>query len=252
MFHLLKPQDIGEKKVRIGPSTPGACNDGGYVCPQFMLDNSTCLFNYGVGNETRYEYEYAEKYKRPVFMFDPNVDHPSKVGEYINFKKEGLGTDVVNNIQCKEFVQHYNELGIKGEVLLKIDMEGAEYDYFAKTDIVEIAKRCTGIIIEIHWLDDLPHRNKAEIMLKRLREYFVLCHVHANNWGKTFDFIQKASGSKFVGYTIPRVWELTFANKRFVNKISPDTQPYPIPGLDMPNNANPGELDCDMSFLNDF
>lgn len=250
MFHLLKPQDIGDKKIRLGPPGLGQHGDGGYVCPLFMLEKSTCLVTYGVGGDTRYEHDYTKKYNKQAYLFDPNVDHPDKDGEFVNFKKEGLGQGMVNNRPCKEFVEHYNELGLKGDVLLKIDTEGAEYDYFNTADISEIAKRCTGIILEIHWLDDIPHRNKAEIMLNRLKEYFVLCHTHANNWGNTFDYIQKASGSKFIGYTIPRVFELTFANKRYVNSITPDLQQYPIIGLDMQNNVN--DPDCDLSFLNDF
>jgi|APFre7841882654_1041346.scaffolds.fasta_scaffold00871_24 hypothetical protein len=256
MFHLLKPKTINEKKVRVGPYSErdNEHSDGGYVCSQMMIDKCSCLFTFGVGGETRYEFDFAKRFKKPVYMFDPFVDRPAKEDPEIYFYKVGLGLagTNVNNIPAKEVVQLYKELGIKGDVLLKIDTEGSEYDYFAKTDIAEIAKYCTGIILEIHWLDGPEWRQKAEVIINRLNEYFVLTHVHGNNWGEVFKYEQKIHDSKSVIYTIPRVWEVTFENKRFVNYIAPDTQNYPIEKLDCRNRANPGDKDLDLSFLHDF
>lgn len=255
MFHLLKPQDIGEKKIRVGPSVGGPHNhcDGGYVCPELMVTKSSCLVTYGVGGETRYEQDYVTRFKKPVYMFDPFVDYPARQELEIYFQKVGLGLnhEPVNNIPSRDFIEHYKELNLSGDVLLKIDTEGAEYDYFLNANIGEMASKTTGIILELHHLDSPEYREKAERFLHRLREYYVLTHIHANNWGSTFDYIDKSKpGSKFVGYVVPRVVELTFTNKRFVHKITPDTQKYPIPGLDLPNNAN--IPDCDLDFLNDF
>jgi len=255
MFHLLKPQDIGQKKIRIGPSVGGPHNhcDGGYVSSEQMVTKSSCLFTYGVGGETRYEQDYATRFKKPVYMFDPFVDYPAKQELDINFWKVGLGLNhaPVNGIPSKDFLEHYKELNIQRDVLLKIDIEGGEYDYFLNADIGEIARRTTGIILEVHQFESEEFREKAARFIERLREYYVLIHVHANNWGSTFDYIDRSKpGSKFIGYVIPRVMELTFVNKRQVHKIVPDTQKYPIDGLDLPNNAN--IPDCDLDFLNDF
>jgi hypothetical protein len=255
MIHLLKPQDIGCEKIRLGPNVGGPHNhcDGGYVCSDFMITKSTCLVTYGVGGDTRYEQDYAVKFKKPVYMFDPFVDHPAKQEPNISFEKVGLGFNnaLVNDIPSKDFTNHYKELNLNGDVLLKIDIEGGEYDYFSNANISEIASRTTGIILELHNLAEPEFRDKAALFLEKLREYYVITHIHANNWGSTFDYIDRSKpGSKFVGYVIPRVVELTFANKRFIHKIVPDTQKYPIEGLDFPNNAN--IPDCDLDFLNDF
>lgn len=251
MLKHLKPQNIGVKKVRLGPSTPGEHNhgDGGYVTPENILLEASALVTYGVAGDIRYEQDFQKKYNKPAYLFDHTVDHPREPSTGLFFTKEGLGTSIPN---CKEFLQHYKELGLKGNVMLKIDIEGGEYDYFNTTDLIGMSLVTTGLLLEVHWLDSKENQEKFINMMERLKEFFVLNHVHANNWGGTFDFIQKVNGSKFNGYVVPRVFELTFVNKRFVNYITPDDQPYPIPGLDLPNNATPGTPDCNLEFLNDF
>lgn len=251
MLHLLKPQDIKSPKVRLGPSTPGEHNhgDGGYVTPEVMITKSVGLVTYGVAGDIRYEVDYATKYNKPAFLFDHTVDQPREPAPNLLFTKEGLGRDIPN---CSEFLDHYRRLGLKGNVLLKIDIEGGEFDYFNSTDIATASLVTTGIILEIHWLDDANNQKKFITMMEKLSEFYVLTHVHGNNWGGTFDYIERISQTKFQGATIPKVFELTFVNKRFVNYIVPDSRTYPIEGLDLPNNATPGQVDCNLDFLNDY
>lgn len=251
MLQYLKPQDIGVKKVRLGPSTPGEHNhgDGGYVTPENMITEATALVTYGVAGDIRYEQDFQKKYNKPAYLFDHTVDHPKEPSPGLYFTKEGLGNSMAN---CKEFLTHYRELGLKGDVLLKIDIEGGEFDYFNTTDIAQMSLVTTGLILEIHWLDDKNNQTKFGIMMEKLKQFYVLTHVHGNNWGETFDYIERISPSRFNGYVVPRVFELTFVNKRFVNYIVPDNQKYPIEGLDLPNNAYPGKVDCNLDFLNDF
>jgi hypothetical protein len=181
-------------------------------------------------------------------MFDHTVDHAAEPGPGLFFKKEGLGSGE----NCKDFVQHYIEYKMSGDVLLKIDAEGAEFDYFINATLPYIAACTTGIILEVHWLNDDNNRMKFVTMMDKLLEYYVVNHVHANNWGSTFNYIEQITASKFNGYVAPCVVELTFVNKRYVRKMIPDNQTYPIPGLDLPNNASPGQKDIPLDFLNDF
>ena len=250
MLKYLKPYDIGVKKVRLGPSTPGEHNhgDGGYVTPENILLEASSLVTYGVAGDIRYEQDFQKKYNKTAYLFDHTVDHPREPSPGLLFTKEGLG----NQPNCKEFLTHYREHNIKGNVMLKIDIEGGEFDYFSQTDIAGMSLVTTGLILEVHWLQEKTNQEKFVTMMERLKEFYVLTHVHGNNWGDTFDYIEKVSGSKFTGYIVPRVLELTFANKRFVNYMVPDTQKYPIEGLDLPNNAYPGKVDCNLDFLNDL
>jgi|APCry1669189000_1035189.scaffolds.fasta_scaffold92233_1 hypothetical protein len=251
MLNYLKPFDINVDKVRLGPKTPGEHNhgDGGYVAPVNILEKSVALFSYGVSHDWRYEEDYYKTYNKPVYMFDHTVDHKEHPAEGLTFKKEGLGIKVDN---CRDFIDHYYSLNIKGDVLLKIDAEGAEYDYFKDVKLSAMAAVTTGIIIEIHYIDNEDNRKKFIDMMEKLGEYYVVNHVHGNNWVGTFDYITKTEGTKFVGYKIPRVYELTLVNKRYVRIMTPDTRSYPLSGLDLPNNASPGVADAPLEFLNDI
>ena len=139
---------------------------------------------------------------------------------------------------CKDFYQNYQELNVGGHVFLKIDIEGAEYDYFIQTDISNFENSVMGMSIEVHWFNDPGVNEKLVQILKKIEKYFILCHIHGNNWGAAWDF---------EGYPIPLAVELGFINKKFVDKYEPDEQDYPIEGLDVPNR--PGEPDLQLTFL---
>lgn len=231
LISLLQPQNIHQPKKRVGP-----LEDGGYVMPVSVLEKCTALFTYGVGGETRYEQEFSETYQKPVFMFDHTVGvpHLSTIDPNVKFVSEGLGFQE----RCKDFLVHYRELGITGDVFLKIDIEGGEFDYFLSADLDEIAKVTTGINLEIHWIDNGENREKLILILQRLQKDYVLCHIHANNWATVFPL---------EGKMIPIVMELSFINKRLVTEFEPDCATYPIKGLDWPNRANSPDLE--MTFL---
>jgi hypothetical protein len=159
-------------------------------------------------------------------MFDHTIGRENySINEFIHFYAEGLGFEE----KCKDVIEHYNELKIEGDIFLKIDIEGAEYDYLLQTDIEKIASFTNGINLEIHWIDDINNRNKLIQILNSLAPYFTLCHIHGNNWGGLWSY---------EGFDIPKVLELSFINKKLVELEEEDKQTYPISGLDVANNPN--------------
>lgn len=229
-IELLRPYNVFLTKKRLGPN-----EDGGYVLPEFVLNNCSALFTYGVGNEVRFEYEFKDTYKTPIYMFDHTVGREEYHGDNEHFFPIGLGFGE----NCGDFPEHYQKLNIAGPVLLKIDIEGGEYEYFLKTDIEKFESTVMGMILEVHWFDDLKNRQNLVEILKKINRHFILCHAHGNNWGGLWDF---------EGLSIPKVMELTFINKKFVEIFIPDEEHYPIKDLDVSNW--PGKEDYDLSFLN--
>lgn len=245
-LELLKPQNTFLNKIRLGP-----LEDGGYVMPEFVFENCSALFTYGVGGDSRFEIEFAKKYNKPVYLFDHIMFAPvagyeeHQKNERIRMTKyweENGCTFVENGLgfeeNCKDFYQNYQELNINDHIFLKIDIEGGEYDYFLKTTIENFENTVMGISLEVHWINASQFNHKLYEILLKISKYFVLCHVHGNNWGGTFEF---------EGYTIPETLELAFINKKFVEKYEPDNQEYPINGLDVPNN--PEKPDYKLNFL---
>lgn len=230
MIELFKPYKIDSPKFRLGPE-----EDGGYVVSAVSIYTSYALFNYGVGNEIRYEIDYRNKQQKPVYLFDHTNGRETgwDVGEGLNFFSEGLGFTE----GCDDFINHYNRLKIEGPVLLKIDIEGGEYDYFSKVDIEKLSQITTGILIEVHWLSTKEYREKALEILKRLYNFFTLSHIHGNSWAVTFDWN---------GHQFPDVIELSLVNNLLIKNKELDTTIYPT-FLDFSNN--PGKKDIDLSFL---
>ena len=230
MLELLKPKNVNHKKIRLGPK-----DDGGYVMPEIVLDQCSALFTYGVGHNWGYEDEFYSKYNKPVHMFDHTTGHENWSINRIYFYNEGLGFEE----RCGDVIEHYNKLGIEGDIFLKIDIEGGEYDYFLNADIENIASFTNGLSLEIHWIDDAGNRAKFIEMMSKLNKFFTLCHVHGNNWGGTWEF---------EGFTLPKVLELSFINKKLVEQEDTETSKFPIEGLDLPNNSK--EEDYQLTYIN--
>ena len=244
---LLKPQNIFKAKKRLGPN-----EDGGYVLPEFIFEESTALFTYGVGYDTRFEEAYSATYNKPSYLFDHTVRvvEPWRLKEQKEewrkrdeamekancfFFSHGLGFQD----NCKDFIDDYKLFDIKNYVILKIDIEGGEYEYFLKTDISKMESTVMGISLEVHWINNETNNENLVKILKELDKYFILCHVHGNSWGDNWEF---------EGQTLPVTLELSFVNRKFIDRYEPDNQKYPIEGLDLSNNPN--KPDCNLDFLN--
>jgi Methyltransferase FkbM domain len=113
------------------------------------------------------------------------------------------------------------------DVLLKMDIEGAEYQ--VAQDIIRCEGRIRIITAEFHDLDSRTEDfNKS---VESLLQYFFIVHVHGNN-GACYD--QRNN--------FPSVAEITFLNKSLLSlPVSFSTTGYPREGLDFPNNPNASE-----------
>ena len=246
LIELLQPQNVFRGKKRLGP-----LEDGGYVMSDFIFQECVALFTYGIGRDSRFEEEFGLTYNKPAYMFDHTIREPDVVVENRENQKYHWGQDEKRwekanchfyphglgfGVNCKDFNEDYKELGIDGYVLLKIDIEGGEYDYFNRADISNFGETVMGIAVEVHSV-----RSRKEELVKiltKLNNDFILCHIHGNNWGPTWGFN---------GLTIPDTLELSFINRKFVDKYERDEVEYPIRGLDVPNN--PDAADYKLTFL---
>jgi len=229
MLKYFKPQNINSPKKRLGIN-----KDGGYVMPELVLDKCVALFTYGVGGDTSYEVDFENQYQKPVYMFDHTIGHENWDKGNLHFINEGLG----NEDKCKDFVDHYNQFNIQGDVFLKIDTEGAEFDYFNNVNIDKLSEKVVGMVLEVHWLEQESNRIKFIDMMEKISKHFIIVHTHGNNWGGEFDY---------EGFTVPRVPEFSFINKKYVIDYKPDNQDYPVLNIDFPNN--PDVADCNLNFL---
>jgi len=219
-FNALRPYNVFHPKVRLGPP-----EDGGYVVNEIMLDKSTCLMTYGVGGDMRYEIDYCGRYQKNAYLFDHTIAPGAwKEGRLI-FTPEGLGFGP----RCKDVFEHYSDLNLSGDILLKIDIEGGEYDYFFKTDVAGLSTFTTGILLEIHTTSAPKCRDAFVGIMERLLQYYMVTHIHGNNHDLCWEF---------QGYPIPNAFELTLINRKYVTTYKLDTETYPQYKLDVPNKWN--------------
>ena len=222
LLRALRPREPGIELVRIGPE-----KDGGYLVPN-DLDGIRHAFSPGVSNESGFEEELAERGMQ-VFLADHSVDAPAVSHPRFVFDKRFVGclTDE-RYITLDDW--HAAKLGADPdtELLLQMDIEGAEYETLLAAS-PRLLARFRIMIIELHWLPQLwnePFFAVASRMFDKLLATHAVVHIHPNN----------CCGSvKSSGIEIPRIAEFTFLRQdRFRSTGYRTTFPHP---LDRPNVA---------------
>lgn len=222
LLTTLRPREPGIPLVRIGPET-----DGGYLVPD-DLDGIRYAFSPGVSNESGFEAALADRGMQ-VFLADHSVDGPAVAHPRFVFDKRFVGclTDE-RYITLDDW--HSAKLGgdPAAELLLQMDIEGAEYETLLAASHALLAK-FRIMVIELHWLPQLwnkPFFDVAARMFAKLLQTHAVVHIHPNN----------CCGSvKSAGLEIPRFAEFTWLRRdRFRATGFRTTFPHP---LDRPNVA---------------
>ena len=113
-------------------------------------------------------------------------------------------------------------------VLVKMDIEGSEYEVLAASR--DLWPRVSGLVIEFHDLDRRWPEFEAE--MTALMHSFYVAHVHGNN-----------NCGCVPGTDVPLTLEITLINKALcADEPPPSTDRYPLPGLDQPCKARHPDL----------
>ena len=197
------PYKIEYDLIRLGDD-----NDGGYLVPN-DLNGIVKNYSAGVGNLSKFEKDLKEKFLIDSHMLDFNDIDKSilPIGSKFLKKKIGVGINKdelnINNWLKDE----------KGEIILKMDIEGDEYLTLASLS-EENLKKIRILVLEIH---DLRHlRNyfffkTFEKIITKLHDAFYVCHLHANNASKV---------KNIGGYIVPDMLEMTLIRKDRVKNFT--------------------------------
>jgi hypothetical protein len=205
--NLLVPKYISDKK-RFGRHM-----DGGYVLYEPLLKNCKKLISLGCDNETSFEENILQVY--------PDIE----IEIYDNFSNCDLAQN--NNYNNVKFYKQYidkdgfQKIEIPEHTIIKMDIEGSEYDILFNTNHINI--NIDQFIIEYHFQDGLDV-NKWIHILNLMNNFFNLIHIHGNN-----NSPQNKYGN------VPYVIECTYINKNIIELNNIDTNNYPVLGLDYPN-----------------
>lgn len=223
LLEQLTPYDASgfEEKIRLGN-----LSDGGYVIPSRMLPLVEVLYCYGVADHIDFEEDFIKHKSIPIRFYDHTVSSlPSKNSNFF-FKKQGIAEREYGNFNT--FQNHVKDNGDRGKkILLKIDVEGAEWKILEKI-IDESSENVVAIILEIHKLYKYSKIMSYIRVLKKINSKFILVHLHGNNYCKSFML-----GNNKISDCL----ELTLINNNLVNSKSimshglPSEKDYPnVPG----------------------
>lgn len=224
---VLKVKSEVSDLIRLGPN-----QDSGYVVSLHSLINSDLMYNYGVGNEYRFEKEYAQMFpNKNVKMFDPTIGSFAVFEPNISFYEDGIFVYENKNTSFEKHLKHFEDKD--KNVFLKFDVEGCEYEFLNSIDKKHF-KNVVGIVGEFHWLFEKKNKEALINILTNVLDNFDIVHIHGNNHGPMLDPIKDELGD----FKLPSTIELSFIRKdlntcdKYVNRN------YPLVGLDWPNSLS--------------
>ena len=219
--HLIRPFEVKGSLTRYGKKS-----DGGYIVNEEYLKNINRLYSYGLADDISFENEILTNKNIIGHLYDHTIQKPTDLTSNGLFHKEGLS--LFKNESCDNFLNHVKQNNdIDNKILLKIDVEGAEIDYFEAINLDSFSN-VIQMIVEFH--SNINHLKYIKSLIK-INEYFYCCHIHGNNGGGIL--------IKNQDETYSDITEFTFINKKYVN-YNPIyyKNKYPINGLDYPNLPN--------------
>jgi hypothetical protein len=232
----------------------GGNHDGGYLIDKKTLQLSKCLISFGIGTNFEFEKDFYKLENKKIYCYDYSI-YPNFVKNisfyffsglinfrnlkkliysfkiFLNFvifinkknvfffsKKVQSRVIKKNSINLRRIISSISNF----PVLLKVDIEGDEYDILA--DIKKMSHNIEGLIIEFHNINNKLKKKKIIDFIKNIP--LKIIHIHANNYTE-----EDAFGD-------PTTIEISFSkNPLIVNKK------VRLPHfLDMKNNPKKSEI----------
>jgi hypothetical protein len=214
--------------VRLGRNT-----DGGYV----QLDDggkTHAVYSIGIGGDVSWDAAMADC-GIEIWQYDHTVAGPPQTHPRFHFQPLGVAAVPSADGTLRTLASLIVENGHAGrrDLILKIDIEGGEWDVFASMPAEQL-EQFSQIVLEFH---DLHRLNEADRIwrvlevLTHLHRTHQSVHVHANNWGTMVTI---------GGITLPDVIEVTYA-RRSDHTFIQCHRIFPTP-LDFPNNPERADL----------
>lgn len=178
----LRPKKTKSTLIRLGTKE----GDGGYLVPD-NLQFDGC-FSAGLANNLDFEVDVAQIYRCPVHMIDGSILDTVIQHSNFFFRKVFLGQ--ISSGEFMSFEDWYRESGLNENLLLKIDIEGAEYSSFLGVS-EETLKKFKVMIFELHSLEQLATKlgnSLISAFIDKVTKNHTIIHAHANNVGGIWNF----------------------------------------------------------------
>jgi hypothetical protein len=220
LFAEIQPVNIANCQLK----RFGEPHDGGYPLCVNLLADVKSGYSYGISGYDGWGCEVSRLLQVPVHQYDCfDMRRPSCPGGRTMFHAECVGTkkSVEDGRPFDSIGSQFGRNGDAGtRVVMKIDVEGAEWDAFlAAPD--EVLRQIDQLDVEFHHVED----PKYVATLQRLKRFFYVAHVHYNN------FSCQPSLRPFPSWA----FEVLLVNKRIAVTDGKPAPPAPA-GIDAANN----------------
>lgn len=176
LLRVAKPE--GKELVRIGRDY-----DGGYIMPDDFGDDDKIAYSFGISDDVSWDKCMAAK-GYDVFMYDHTIDALPEENEHFHWHKLGIsdGTDPDERLKSLEELIAINHHEGKRNMILKMDVEGAEWGFLERVK-PEILSQFSQILIEFHDINAPKNTGRILPVLRKLNQTHQPVHIHGQNNG---------------------------------------------------------------------
>jgi hypothetical protein len=235
LFEMLQPVVLTNCRLE----RFGEAYDGGYLMCANLLDAVQSVYSYGISGYDKWGCDMSSRFDIPLHQYDCfDTTQPACPTGQPMFHAECVG-GTASTEGGRLFDTIRNQIARNGDgarrIVLKIDVEGAEWDSFAATPD-DVLEKIDQLAVEFHWVYDerhqwLPDEEKYLRVVSRLKQFFHVAHIHHNN------FSCVGGLEPFPAWA----YEVLFVSKR-LGVVDAAPRPPGLSALDAPNN--PRIADC--------
>lgn len=234
LFEMLRPVALANCDLE----RFGERHDGGYLMCGNLLGGVESGYSYGINGYDKWGCDISKRTGVTVHQYDCfNTTQPSCWGGDTVFHTECVGPAAAT-IDGRVFDTVSNQLAKNGDgskrIVLKIDVEGAEWDSLLSAPDGALAQ-IDQLAVEFHWVEDDTFRwvqdEKHLRLVRRLRQFFEVAHIHFNNASCIGDLAPFPSWA----------YEVLFVSRRLA-MVDPARKAGGVHPLDARNN--PSLPDC--------
>jgi len=136
-------------KTEFTKTRVGLQKDGAYILLEELIESAECVVSLGIGDNVEFDTDIVERFGKKCYMADFSVDGPPIENEHFFFLKEFINKD-----NFDRFLDHFG-LRENKNMILKIDIEGGEYDCLTRLEESTLLK-FSQIGAEFHNLLSVP------------------------------------------------------------------------------------------------
>ena len=184
LFELLQP--VALKNCQL--ERFGEVHDGGYLMCGNLLGNVRAGYSYGISNYDKWGCDISTRFGVTLHQYDCfDTRQPACSSGKTVFHAECIGPSAAT-IEGRAFDTFSGQFARNGDqfkrIVLKIDVEGAEWDSFLSAPDA-VLQGIDQLVVEFHWLHEdggaWLQDEKYLRVVRRLKQFFEIAHLHFNN-----------------------------------------------------------------------